>query len=136
MTLFAMSVATFAIMFTLGYLSSRFNAVSRRWKETRQECDKAYDDRARILAVLAAQFESSLEHDGAAALDSEWLWVLIIKLPKAAPGGTSRQVSWHVKASDLWMFNHVPRLLGFVWDRHTTEEKNERMEQWCKERGE
>ncbi len=126
----AVSALTFLICFALGYISGRFKTAMRDLGIVRRERDTAYEDRARILAVMASQYPSSLEHDSTEPSDSEWLWVLIIQLPKVFHCPAT-QLSWHIKSSDLRWFDHVPRQLGYVWDGHSTVEKHQRMCRFC-----
>ena len=83
--------------------------------------NRAYEERNRVVALLAALFPSSLERDPAEPLD-EWSWVVLIELPAG-------QVSWHFNADLLPLFDHVPRHAGRNWDGHTTEQKYERVRQ-------
>ena len=86
-----------------------------------EEKNRAYEERNRVVALLAALFPSSLERDPAQPRD-EWSWVVLIELPAG-------QVSWHFNADLLPLFDHVPRHTGRGWDGHTTEQKYARVRQ-------
>jgi hypothetical protein len=86
------------------------------------ELRRAYEDRAVLLAVLAAIYPARL-----CANDPEWPdWpVLYIDIPTG-------QVSWHINPDDTHLFRHAhhiaPNAPGApVWDGHTREERNDRL---------
>lgn len=82
--------------------------------EARAERDKAYGERADLVAYLAACYPSVIEDDL-----SDWPVVFV-----STPSG---QLSWHIARSDLGAFRHVPRATSVAWDGHTTPEKYQRL---------
>jgi hypothetical protein len=83
------------------------------------ERDKAYSERARLVAYLAACYPSEIvpaESDSGA-----WFLVFV-----TTPAG---QMSWHLHEDDLDLFEpllNAPET-GIEWDGHTTEQKYERL---------
>lgn len=83
------------------------------------ERDKAYGERAHLVAYLAACYPSEIvpaESDSGA-----WFLVFV-----TTPAG---QMSWHLHEDDLDLFEpllNAPET-GIEWDGHTTEEKYERL---------
>lgn len=84
--------------------------------------DIAYNERNRLVALLAKLYPSSLEIDDCE--EPEWQWVVFINLPTG-------QASWHIHESELYLFSHVQRLNGTTWDGHSNQEKYRRIEQLC-----
>ena len=104
------------------WLRLREDAAARLAGEDEVEAkNRAYEERNRVVALLAALFPASLERDPAEPRD-EWSWVVLIELPAG-------QVSWHFDADLLPLFAHVPRHAGRRWDGHTTEQKYDRVRQ-------
>lgn len=88
--------------------------------EARDERDKAYTERAALVAYLTAVYPSEItpaESDSGA-------WNLVFV---ATPSG---QMSWHLHEDDVveW-FQHLANLpeTGVTWDGHTTPEKYKRL---------
>lgn len=88
--------------------------------EQRAYKDAAYNERNRLVALLAAFFPSSMERHVGEDWGEEWQWVCHIDLPTGS-------VSWHPHASELPLFDHVPREQGRVWDGHDNATKWERV---------
>ena len=84
--------------------------------EARAERDAAYRERARLVAFLAACYESGMLTDSA---EPDWPVVYV-----STPAG---QLSWHIAKGDLGLFAHVPVTTDPAWDGHTTEAKYERL---------
>ncbi|WP_055563643.1 hypothetical protein [Streptomyces atriruber] len=85
--------------------------------------DGVYRERARLVALLAALYPSTLVL-GADPEEPDWA-VLFITLPTG-------QASWHIAADDLSLFHHVDlddaNTPGAPeWDGHSTAEKYERI---------
>lgn len=81
------------------------------------ERDKAYRERAQLVAFLAACYPSEMtqEHER-----DPWPIVYVL--------GPAGQMSWQIARADLRLFDHV----GWhgdepMWDGHTTDEKYERL---------
>ena len=85
--------------------------------------DGAYDERNRLVAVLAALYPSSLERhpDEDTTWENDWRWIVFVDLPTG-------QATWHIHDSHLPLFDHVPRFAGRKWDGHNTEAKYKRIE--------
>jgi len=82
-----------------------------------EERDKAYRERAALVAYLAACYPSEMaqEHEG-----DPWPVVCVL-----TPAG---QMSWHIARDDLRLVDHVGwHGYEWGWDGHTTEEKYERL---------
>lgn len=75
-----------------------------------------YRERAHLVAHLAACYPSIIGVDPA---EPDWPVVYV----KTAEG----QMSWHIAAEDMDLFEHVPRSEVVTWDGHTTGEKYERL---------
>jgi hypothetical protein len=88
-----------------------------RLAEVTTERDKAYRERAALVAYLAACHPSQWADEG-----SDWPIVYV-----QTPAG---QMSWHIARADQGLFGHV-RPIGEgpapQWDGHTTEQKYERL---------
>lgn len=81
-----------------------------------EERDKAYRERAALVAFLAASYPSEITQDNA---DEGW-WIVYVTTPTG-------QMSWHVSDADLDLFDHLPKANSVTWDGHTTEQKYERL---------
>lgn len=80
----------------------------------------SYRERALILAAFARSvraqgFTVGIGVDPAYVEDPEWRNVLFIDLPTG-------QVSWHIQASDMDLFDGLP-VYAKPWDGHSTEKK-------------
>ncbi len=85
--------------------------------------DLAYEERNRLVVVLAKLYPASIELDPAVESpeSSVWAYVVIIDFPTG-------QISYHIRRSDLKMFSFLRQNAGRVWDGHTTDEKYRRIE--------
>lgn len=83
------------------------------------ERDRAYRERAHLVALLAALHPSHIGHTDPTAPD----WAVVIV---EAPGG---QLSWHIAPRDMDLFTHVQPTNRICrgWDGHTADEKYERI---------
>lgn len=83
----------------------------------------SYDERNRLVSLLAALYPSCLERhsDADKEWEDDWRWIVFIDLPTG-------QASWHIHDSQLSLFDGIPRLRGWMWDGHTTEEKYRHIE--------
>jgi hypothetical protein len=99
-------------------------ALASERDEARAERDKAYRERAALVAFLAACYPSVIISD---AHDPDWPVIYV-----QAPSG---QMSWHLTRADAGLFPHVEArdaemneaLPAGPWDGHTTEVKYERL---------
>ncbi|MFE2539022.1 hypothetical protein [Actinacidiphila glaucinigra] len=76
-----------------------------------------YTERAHLLAVLVALFGGVLSY--ADRSNPGWP-VLYIESPAG-------QLSWHINPEDVWLFDQVPVIEDYPWDRHTTVAKYRRV---------
>lgn len=85
------------------------------------ERDRAYRERAHLVAHLASLYPSQIGYTDPSSPD----WAVVIV---EAPTG---QMSWHIAPDDMELFEHVERTNGLVlpWDGHTTDQKYERLRQ-------
>lgn len=86
----------------------------------RGERDKAYEERAKLVAFLAAVYPAELAE---AESDSGAWWLVFVSTPAG-------QMSWHIHEDDLDLFEHLhdkPQTSLSNWDGHTTEQKYERL---------
>ena len=84
----------------------------------REEKDGAYEERNRVVALLASVFPSGVKKTAIPGWDAEWHGCVYIDLPTG-------QASWHYHDSQAHLFSHLPPYQG-DWDGHTTEIKYER----------
>ena len=109
--------------------------LKRKKAELSEDVFTAYDERARLLAVLASWFPSIIKVD-LDALNPDYSSVLYIQLPTG-------QISFHIFKGQLDFLDHVPRMnmhgkfiepwmetraqeegtINVEWDGHSTEEK-------------
>ena len=85
----------------------------------------AYAERNLLVCALSKLFPSYLsrhtdEEMASMDWDEEWGWVAYIN-------GPAGQMSWHIRTSELEMFDHLCRHVGGKYDGHTTEEKYRRL---------
>ena len=85
----------------------------------REACDAAYNERNRVVALLASLFPSGLKKTEIPGWDAAWHGCVYVDLPTG-------QASWHYHDRDAQLFSHLPAYDG-EWDGHTTSEKYERV---------
>lgn len=105
-------------------LAARIRAeASGEVERERASKNGAYDERNRVVAVLASLFPSSLERhpDEDTTWENDWRWIVFVDLPTG-------QATWHIHDSHLPLFDHVTRFTGRKWDGHNTEAKYKRIE--------
>ncbi|MGW3860674.1 hypothetical protein ACWEDZ_04230 [Streptomyces sp. NPDC005047] len=76
-----------------------------------------YTERAHLLAVLVALFGGVLSHTD---LDTPGWPVLYVE-------GPTGQLSWQIHPDDVWLFEKVPVVDNYPWDRHSTRTKYRRL---------
>lgn len=83
--------------------------------------DVAYSERNKLVALLAATYDSHLcKHDpNDEAWDKEWMNIVCIHLPTG-------QATWHIHDSEMPLFSFLKERPNH-WDSHSTEEKYERV---------
>jgi hypothetical protein len=79
--------------------------------------NSAYNERARLVALLATIWPATWNYGDTA--ETDWA-VVYIELPTG-------QATWHVRESDMGLFEHVERDDTTIWDGHTTAEKYDRI---------
>lgn len=106
------------------------NPIELKLQKVIAQKDQAYAERNKILAAFAwflYRKNLSIIQVGLTkhpAEDKTWdlAWSNILVIIYA---GTS--MSWHFHESEMWMFKGLPRMGGWKWDGHTTDEKYERL---------
>lgn len=85
----------------------------------RADKDAAYQERNRLVAVLARMFPSGIARTDIPGWDPEWHGCVFIDLPTG-------QASWHYHDSEAAQFAALPPYAK-PWDGHSTEEKYGRL---------
>jgi len=94
----------------------RLRAENERLREAK---DGAYEERNRVVALLASVFPSGVRKTAIPGWEPEWHDCVYIDLPTG-------QASWHYHDSQAYLFAHLPPYRG-EWDGHTTDVKYERV---------
>jgi hypothetical protein len=81
----------------------------------RKNANAAYNERNRLVALLATLFPSGKAKTVIEGWDEAWLGCVYIDFPWG-------QASWHYHTDDEWMFARLPEYTN-PWDGHTTEKK-------------
>ncbi len=81
--------------------------------------DEAYLERNRLVALLSTLFPAGRARTAIDGWSEDWHGCVYIDLPTG-------QASWHYHDSQAYLFAHLPEYQG-EWDRHTTEQKYERI---------
>lgn len=109
-----------------GYLRE-IAELNDRLTDARRQCDGAYLERNRLVALLASVFPARRTKTAIEGWAPEWHNCVFIELPTG-------QVSWHFHDREAELFAHV-REEPATWDGHTTEEKYERVAKLARECG-
>lgn len=88
-------------------------------RKLREERDRAYTERNRLVAFLARLYPSGLRKTAIEGWDPEWDNCVYIDTPEG-------QMSWHFHGSDGHLFAGLPAYEK-PWDGHSTEEKYARL---------
>jgi hypothetical protein len=88
-------------------------------RQLQADKDAAYEERNRVVALLASLFPSGIARTDIPGWDPEWHGCVYIDLPNG-------QASWHYHDSQAHLFAHLPPY-SKPWDGHTTEQKYERL---------
>lgn len=91
--------------------------------EMEKRKDGAYEERNRVVALLAALYPSKRCRTAIEGWSDDWHGCVYIETPEG-------QLSWHYHDSQASMFAHVPEGAA-SWDGHTTEEKYRRVGRLC-----
>lgn len=89
-------------------------------EDMRKRKDAAYEERNRLVALLARLFPSGLAKTAIEGWSEDWHNCVYINLPTG-------QASWHIHDSQMFLFEGLPPYTG-EWDGHTTEEKYDRID--------
>lgn len=81
----------------------------------REGKDQAYEERNRLVALLAGMFPSGRSVTDIPGWSPDWHGCVYIEFPWG-------QASWHFHDSQAHLFEHLPTYTG-AWDGHTTEDK-------------
>ena len=79
------------------------------------ETDQAYEERNRLVALLASMFPSGIAQTDIPGWDAEWHGCVFIDFPWG-------QASWHFHSNHRHLFAHLPPY-DKPWDGHTTDAK-------------
>jgi hypothetical protein len=90
----------------------------------RADKDNAYEERNRVVALLARLFPSGLATTAIEGWSADWHNCVYIDLPFG-------QVSWHIHDSQMRLFDGLQAYSG-KWDGHTTDEKYGRIDRLAK----
>lgn len=96
-----------------------------------QQKNNAYAERNKILAAFAwtvyrklnqniVQIGLTKHPEDDKQWESDWRNILVIMYAGV-------QLAWHFHDSEMYLFKGLPRMAGWRWDGHTTEEKYERL---------
>jgi hypothetical protein len=88
------------------------------------ESDCAYEERNRVVALLARLYPAGIKKTAIEGWDPEWHGCVYVELPTG-------QCSWHFHDRDAHLFEGLPPYPG-EWDGHTATEKYERIEKLVK----
>lgn len=91
------------------------NMVERAVEGMKIRKDEAYEERNKLVALLASMFPSGRKKTDIPGWADDWHGCVFIDFPWG-------QASWHYHDSQAWMFDHLPPYLG-EWDGHLTSEK-------------
>jgi hypothetical protein len=92
---------------------------------TQELSDQAYNERNRLVALLASMFPSGVGRTAIEGWDPEWHGCVYIDFPWG-------QGSWHFHDRDAGLFEHLPPYKG-EWDGHTTDEKYKAIALGCRQ---
>jgi len=81
--------------------------------------DGAYEERNRVVALLASLYPSGTAKTNIPGWHAEWHGCVYIDMPTG-------QASWHYHDSQAHLFAHLPSYQG-KWDGHDTAKKYERV---------
>lgn len=89
--------------------------------------DAAYEERNRLVALLARLFPSGVAKTAIEGWSEDWHNCVYIDLPTG-------QASWHIHDSQMWMFDGLPQYTK-EWDKHSTEQKYDRVGKLARDLG-
>lgn len=92
-------------------------------EEAKRDKDQAYEERNRLVALLAKTAPSGIATTNIEGWNPEWHGAVYIDFPWG-------QASWHFHDSQRHLFDNIPPYDG-EWDGHTTEEKYQKISDAC-----
>lgn len=98
-------------------------ALRRRVAELTATKDGAYEERNRVVALLARLYPSRVTKTAIEGWSDDWHGCVRIDTPEG-------QLSWHFHDSQAGLFDGLPKG-DMEYDGHTTAEKYERVERLC-----
>jgi hypothetical protein len=111
-------------------LAAERDALRAAVEEMRARKDGAYEERNRVVALLAAlarldylrgPWDACRSRTAIEGWSDDWHGCVYVKTPQG-------QLSWHYHDSHAGLFGHLPFVERHPWDGHTTEEKYARIE--------
>lgn len=96
-----------------------FFMIAGKVDELRGREDAAYEERSKVVALLASLFPSGIAKTAISGWHPEWHGCVYVDLPTG-------QASWHYHESHAHLFAHLPPY-GGVYDGHSTDEKYDRV---------
>lgn len=101
---------------------------SRDINNAKQQKDKAYEERDRVVAALAKAViklggKAGLKKTPIEGWNPAWFNCVYVE-PKGGP-----QFSWHIHERELPLFQGLPQFTG-EWDGHDNPTKYKRLEEW------
>lgn len=90
-----------------------------RIEQLEATANNAYEERNRLVALLARLFPSGIKKTSIPGWDEAWHGCVYIDLPTG-------QASWHYHDGEAHLFEGLPPYSG-EWDGHSTDEKYERI---------
>lgn len=104
-------------------VAATLRALAARVAELKRKNDATYEERNRVVALLASLFPAVRCKTSIDGWLDDWHGCVYISLPTG-------QVSWHYHDSQAQLFAHVPEG-SITWDGHSTEEKYQRILAAC-----
>ena len=116
---FAASVRVALCVTGNGDVVPEITRLRERVRELEAERDGAYNERNRLVALLAAIMPSAKTRTNIPGWDPAWDGCIFIELPTG-------QASWHYHEREAELFDHVTER-HVEWDGHSTAQKYERI---------
>ena len=103
----------------IGCAQELCNQAADEIERLRAALDCVYNERNRLVALMARLFPSGLKKTAIPGWDEAWHGCVYIDLPTG-------QASWHFHDREAHLFDGLPPYSG-EWDGHSTDEKYERI---------
>lgn len=102
-------------------LYSMLNRQNTVMENLRKDKNLAYEERNKLVCALSKIYPSWLgKHEDDPTWQKEWFNIVFVQLPTG-------QASWHIHEDLLPLFAHLELDLSKKWDKHSTEEKYDRL---------